>query len=145
MKSRIEELLEKYWEGETSLSEEKELRRLVFESEGYEKEKQLFSALAKFRYLEPQNLHVPQEKSRKLVPQWTRWAASIAILLGTYWGWSYYEQRQAEEKAYEEVMQALAMIQTNLSKGQQQLQPLNDFKYLNTTNQLFQLNQKTEQ
>ena len=35
-------------------------------------------------------------------------------------------------------MEALAQIQTNLSKGQQQLLlPLNDLKYLNTTNQLF--------
>ena len=145
MKSRIEELLEKYWEGETSLTEEKELRRLILESEGYAKEKELFAALGEFKSLEPQNLPIPQAKSRKLVPQWMRWAASIAILLSTYWGWSTYEQKQAEKQAYEEVMQALALIQTNLSKGQQQLQPLNDIKYLNTTNHLFQLNPKTAQ
>lgn len=145
MKSHIEELLEKYWEGETSLSEEKELRKLILEAEGYEKEKELFAALEQFKSLEPQNLSIPKAKTRKLVPQWTRWAASVAILLGSYWGWSVYEQKQAEQEAYEEVMQALAMIQTNLSKGQQQLQPLNDLKYLNTTNQLFQLNQKTTQ
>lgn len=145
MKSYIEELLEKYWEGETSLSEEKELRKLILEAEGYEKEKELFAALGQFKSLEPQNLSIPKGKTRRLVPQWTRWAASVAILLGTYWGWSVYEQKQAEEQAYQEVMQALAMIQTNLSKGQQQLQPLNDLKYLNTTNQLFQLNQKHAQ
>lgn len=142
MKSHLEDLLEKYWEGETSLSEEKELRRLILEAEGYEKEKEFFATLGQFKSLEPKNLSFPKGKSRRLVPQWTRWAASIAIILGTYWGWSTYEQKQAEEQAYQEVMQALILIQTNLSKGQQQLQPLNDLKYLNTTNQLFQLNQK---
>lgn len=145
MNTRIEKLLAKYWESETSLSEEKELRKLILEAEGYEKEKELFAALGRFKSLEPQKLSIPKGNTRGLAPQWMRWAASVAILLGTYWGWSVYEQKQAEEAAYQEVMQALAMIQTNLSKGQQQLQPLNDLKYLNTPNQLFQLNQPTEQ
>jgi len=35
------------------------------------------------------------------------------------------------------VMQAFALIRTNLSKGQEEMNPLNDLKYLNTTNQLF--------
>jgi hypothetical protein len=64
--------------------------------------------------------------------------------MGSFWGWRVYERNQAEQKAYEEVMQAFAMIQNNLSKGQDQLRPLNDLKYLNTTNQLFELNQSTE-
>lgn len=142
MKTRIDKLLDKYWEGETSLTEEKDLRKLILEADGYEKEKEIFKAFGQFRALEPQNLSIPKTKTRQLTPQWTRWAASIAVLLGTFWGWSVYEQKQAEQRAYEEVMQALALIQTNLSKGQQELQPLNELKYLNTTNQLFQLDPK---
>lgn len=145
MKTRIDELLEKYWEAETSLSEEKELRKLILESDGFEKEKKLFKALGKFRTEEPQKLSIPRAKVRKLNSSWISWAASVTILLGSFWGWRAYEQKQAERAAYEEVMQALALIQTNLSKGQQQMQPLNDLKYLNTTNQVFQLSQKTEQ
>ncbi|GAA0879300.1 hypothetical protein GCM10009119_22680 [Algoriphagus jejuensis] len=144
MKSRIEELLDKYWEGETSLAEEKELRNLVLNAEGYEKEKALFSALGQFRSLEPQQLSVPKTQTRSFSPQWLRWAASIAMLLGTYWGWSTYQQKQAEQQAYKEVMGALAMIQSNLSKGQQQMTPLSDLKYLNTTHKLFQLDQIIE-
>lgn len=140
MKNRLDTLLEKYWDGETSLAEERELRQLIQQSEGYEKEKELFAALGQFRALEPKNLKIPRKKPRKLQPQWLGWAASAAILIGTYWGWSSYQQKQAEQEAYEEVMQALALIQTNLAKGQEQLQPLNELKYLNTTNQLFQLN-----
>lgn len=142
MKTRIEELLEKYWEAETSLSEEKELRKLIRESDGFEKEKELFKALGKFRTEEPKQLNIPKTKVRKLKTSWISWAASIAILLGSFWGWKSYEQKQAEQEAYEEVMHALALIQTNLSKGQQQMQPLNDLKYLNTTNQVFQMDHK---
>lgn len=143
--TRIEELLEKYWEAETSQSEEKELRDLILEAEGYEQEKALFKALNQFKSEEPKRLSIPKTKTRKLNTTWISWAASVSILLGSFWGWRVYERNQAEREAYEEVMQAFSMIQTNLSKGQDQLTPLNDLKYLNTTNQLFELNQPDTQ
>jgi len=142
--TRIEELLEKYWGAETSQSEEKELRDLIHEAEGYEQEKALFGAINQFKTEEPKKLSIPKTKVRKLNTTWISWAASVTILMGSFWGWRVYERNQAEQKAYEEVMQAFAMIQNNLSKGQDQLRPLNDLKYLNTTNQLFELNQSTE-
>ena len=145
MRDRIEELLEKYWEAETSQSEEKELRNLIFETEGYEQEKELFKALNHFKSEEPKSLTPPQAKIRKFNTTWISWAASVAILIGSFWGWRSYEQNQAEQKAYEEVMLAFELIQTNLSKGKDQLVPLNDLKYLNTTNQLFPLDQSKEQ
>lgn len=139
--TRIEELLEKYWEAETSQSEEKELRDLILEAEGYEQEKKLFVAINQFKSEEPKRLDIPKAKTRKLTPTWISWAASVTILVGSFWGWRVYEQKQAEREAYEEVMQAFSMIQSNLSKGQDQLAPLNDLKYLNTTNQLFEQKQ----
>lgn len=142
MKNRIDELLNKYWEGETSLLEEKELRRLLSESEGYAKEKELIQALGQFRNLEPSQVSIPKKSKQRQMYRWTGWAASIAVLLGTYWGWTTYEQKQAEKEAYEEVMLALTLIQTNLAKGQEQMDPIKDLKYLNTTNQLFNLNPK---
>lgn len=145
MKARIKELLDKYWDAETSLEEEKELRDLLRNSEGFEQEKSLFKALKNFQAEEPQHLTLPYSKLRKLNPRWISWAASVAILVGSFWSWRVYEQKQAEKEAYEEVMEALALIQTNLSKGQEQMAPLNDLKYLNTTNQLFQLNKPTKQ
>jgi hypothetical protein len=145
MKTRIEELLDKYWEAETTPEEEKDLRNLLLESEGFEKEKALFKALGKFKTEEPLHLSLPESKVRKLNPTWMSWAASVAILIGSFWGWRVYEQNKAEKEAYEEVMKALSLIQTNLAKGQEQMEPLNDLKYLNTTNQLFQLNKPTAQ
>jgi hypothetical protein len=145
MKVRIEELLEKYWEAETSQSEEMELRRLILEAEDYEQEKALFKGLDQFKAEKPKNLRIPKAKNRKQNPHWLSWAASITILIGSFWGWRVYEQKQAEQKAFEEVMQAFALIQSNLSKAKDQLAPLNDLKYLNTTNQLFQLDQNPNQ
>ncbi|RIW16274.1 hypothetical protein D0X99_07865 [Algoriphagus lacus] len=145
MKERIKELLDKYWDAETTLEEEKELRDLLRNSEGFEQEKSLFKALENFQAEEPQHLTLPDSKLRKLNPRWISWAASVAILVGSFWSWRVYEQKQAEKEAYEEVMEALALIQTNLSKGQEQMEPLKDLKYLNTTNQLFQLNKPTKQ
>lgn len=139
MKSRIEELIEKYWEAETSLEEERELKALLRTTAGFEEEKALFGIVDDFKTEMPQRLQFPTEKTARTIRmQWLGWAASVALLAGSIWIWQDYEQKKQEELAYQQVMEALALIQNNLSKGQEQMQPLNDLKYLNTTNQLFQ-------
>lgn len=139
---RIEELLEKYWNAETSLAEEQELKNLLSQAEGYEEEKEMFSGIAGLATEEPENLTMPKGKVRKLNSSWLNWAASIAILAGSFYGWRVYEQKQAEKEAYDQVMMAFALIQTNLSKGQEQMEVMNDLKYLNTTNELFETTPK---
>ncbi|WP_439487518.1 hypothetical protein [Algoriphagus sp.] len=136
MNQRIDELLEKYWEAETSLAEEQELKGLLQSSEGYEDEKVLFSGLSELFAEEP-TIKTPSRAIPIRSRNWINWAASVAILLGSVWGWTVYEQKQAEQQAYMEVMQAFALIKTNLAKGQEEMTPMNDLKYLNTTNQLF--------
>lgn len=136
--NRIEELLEKYWNAETSLAEEQELKSLLSQAEGYDEEKEMFSSIAGLASAEPGNLTFPKVKIRKINTSWLNWAASIAIIAGSFFGWRVYEQKQAEKEAYEQVMMAFALIQTNFSKGQEQLEVMNDLKYLNTTNQLFE-------
>lgn len=136
MNQRIDELLEKYWDAESSLAEEQELKELLLNAEGYAEEKALFSDLKDISEEEP-TLKMPM----KVVPlksrNWMNWAASVAILIGSAWGWTIYEQKQEEHEAYMEVMQAFALIQNNLSKGQEEMNVMNELKYLNTTNQLF--------
>jgi hypothetical protein len=142
MKTRLETLIEKYWEAETSLQDEKELRALLKDANGYDAEKDLFGIVERFKKEEPQRLQIPAEKpTRTIRMQWLGWAASVALLAGSIWIWQDYEQKKQEELAYQQVMEALALIQNNLSKGQEQMQPLNGLKYLNTTNQLFQTTQ----
>lgn len=139
MKTRIEELVQKYWEANTTLDEEKELKSLLKESQGYEEEKSLFGILEEYQKVESNSLKVPNPKpARNIQWQWLGWAASIAIIAGSWGAWQSYQTQKQEELAYQEVMEALALIQNNLHKGQQQLEPLQDLKYLNTTDQLFQ-------
>ncbi|WP_339876100.1 hypothetical protein [uncultured Algoriphagus sp.] len=133
---RIDELLEKYWEAETSLAEEQELKHLLQSAEGYTEEKTLFIGISKLSSEEP-NLKMPTKTVPIKSRNWMSWAASVAILVGSIWGWTVFEQKQAEEEAYMEVMQAFALIQNNLSKGQEEMGVMNEMKYLNTTNQLF--------
>jgi len=139
MKTRLETLLEKYWESETSLDEELELKTLLRDTEGYLEEKTLFGLLDDFKLEIPKKVTFPKEKQRPTFHiARLGWAASIALLVSSIWVWQAYEQKKQEQLAYQQVMEALAQIQTNLSRGQQQLLlPLNDLKYLNTTNQLF--------
>ena len=138
MKSRIESLLEKYWEAESTLEEEKELRSLLHQSEDYEKEKVLFEMLYEFKKAEPLSVQIPGSKpTRSINWSWIGWAASLAIMASSVWIWQESEQKRQEKLAYQQVMEALTLIQNNLAKGNEQLQPLNDLKYLNTTTQLF--------
>jgi hypothetical protein len=136
MNNRIDELLEKYWTAETSLAEEQELKILILQSEEYESEKELFHGLGELAQKEPV-LSMPAITFDINARSWMGWAASIALLVGTIWGYQVYEQKQKEEQAYREVMQAFALIHTNLSKGQEQLQVMNEFRYLNTTTEIF--------
>lgn len=139
MKSRLEFLLEKYWEAESTLQEEKELKALLLQVEGFEKEKALFGLLEDFKKVEPKSVQIPESKQIRTIKwSWIGWAASVAMVASSVWIWQDYEQKRQEELAYQQVMEALALIQNNLSKGQEQMLPLNDLKYLNTTNQLFQ-------
>ena len=137
MKERIESLLEKYWEGETSLAEEQELKSLLKSQSDFEEEKGFFGLMESYGQENPKNLIMPKAKVRKINSQWLSWAASVAIFTASFVGWRVYEKNQEERQAYEEVMQAFALIQTNLAKGQEQMQVMNDMKYLNTTNQMF--------
>lgn len=136
MNQRIDELLDKYWAAESSLDEEQELKALLLSADDYEGEKALFSGLKEISSIEPilkKPIRIVPIKSRKLI----NWAASIAILIGSVWGWTIYEKKQAERKAYMEVMQAFVLIQKNLSRGQEEMRVMNDLRYLNTPTQLF--------
>lgn len=137
MKEKIESLLEKYWEGETTLLEEKELKSLLKSQSGFQEEKSFFGLLESYGQEEPEKVFIPKTKVRQINSRWLSWAASVAIFTASFVGWRAYEQKQQEREAFEEVMQAFALIQSNMAKGQEQMQLMNEMKYLNTTNQLF--------
>lgn len=138
MKERIEKLVQKYWEAESTLEEERELKELLRASDGFDQEKHLFGILEEYRSSELTQVRIPKIAQGRMAKwQWLGWAASMILLVSTVWVWRDYEQKQEQREAFEQVTEALALIQANLSKGKERMEPLRDLKYLNTTNQLF--------
>lgn len=142
MKNRIDELLERYWEGETSLGEERELRDLMAKADGYEAEKSFFLGLSEISNINEISLENPAKRSGNLVAFWWRIAAGFLVLMVA--GISIYTQqrKQAEREAYEQVMQAFSLIQENMQKGTVNLEVLQDLHYLNTPNEIFDIETK---
>lgn len=146
---KIDEWLEKYWKGETSLEEEAQLRRHFREQKP---PPHLRSVAALFQHYDaPPRLDAgfdeqlePHLRERKSVPMWPKLlkiAATIAIVLaGAWWliqmnnpspapapvavGQDTY---QDPELAYEEAKQALLLVSSLMNEGTQHLTKLEEF------------------
>ena len=132
-------LIEKYWNGETSLDEEAQIMHDLSDQSGAEA--QYFAFIASVRKeksllgiddIDAYNLKQTLNASKATVRPLYRWMASAAammILLFSAFGvWEYSQQaaQQAEMaetfddpyEAYEEVRQALAFVSSKLNKSQ---------------------------
>ncbi|MDQ3015873.1 MAG: hypothetical protein M3R25_04000, partial [Bacteroidota bacterium] len=132
-------LIEKYWEAETSLQEEEQLRKEQSTSQGPEaqyfaflaaarKEKSMLSIDDVDAYNLKQTLHSSRHTVRPLY-RWMASAAAVMIFVFSAFGvWKYSQQAtQAQQMAetyddpyaaYEEVRQALAFVSSKLNKSQ---------------------------
>lgn len=151
-KEEVEKLLARFYEGETSVKEEQELRH-YFETEDIPKslqaDKELFSVLtdntevkipinmgsklsqAIDQWAEAENRAINIKHNRKIYWQWTSGiAASILLLFGI---WTYVDKDDNgkpvvadtytnPEDAYKEAQKALALVSFNLNKGVKQLE-----------------------
>ncbi|MFK8297937.1 hypothetical protein ACI76O_03895 [Capnocytophaga cynodegmi] len=141
MTKKIELLLEKYFEGETSLQEEKELQE-YFNSENVdaslEKYRPMFSYFQKAGLEEFKQKESPVKVSKKRKLFWKIGIA--ATFLSIFFGVSYYlKQQQEAEVAFEQVKEALQMISFNYNKGTKKIEYLKDFE--TTTNKIINLNE----
>ncbi|WP_238250578.1 hypothetical protein [Capnocytophaga cynodegmi] len=144
MTKKIELLLEKYFEGETSLQEEKELQE-YFNSENVdaslEKYGPMFSYFQKAGLEEFKRKEFPIKVSKKRKLFWKIGIA--ATFLSIFFGISYYleqqKQQQEAEVAFEQVKEALQMISFNYNKGTKKIEYLKDFE--TTTNKIINLNE----
>src|SRR5690554_5942893 len=143
MKEKIEALLAKYYEGESSLAEEKELRKLLLKVPGFQEEKQFFLGLEVLKALEPAERPVPQTKGH--INLWLKIAAVITLFLGLSYLFVDHQSKKEEALAYAQVMEAFSLIQENMEKGTASLEAIQDMRYLNTTNEIFNINHKEEQ
>ena len=62
MKNRLDSLLDKYWEGDTSLEEEKEIKTLLQETEDYESEKRFFQGIKIFANQKPEEFALLEKR-----------------------------------------------------------------------------------
>lgn len=142
MKEKIKALLAKYYEGDTTLAEEKELRTLLLRSEGFEEERRFFLGLDALSVIEPSAK--PQPRSGTPFRLWQKVAAVLVLCGGLSW-WFIDQQIKKEEEAYAQVMEAFNMIQENMSKGTTSLDALQEMRHLNKPGELFNINNQEEQ
>lgn len=143
MKDRLATLLDKYWEGETSLEEEKELKNLLFLSDGYVEEKEFFLGTKAILEQEPKPSPMPVTHS-PVFSKWMKIAAVLIFFLISSTVIYKMEMQRAEKDAYEQVMQAFALIQTNMQKGTESLELMGDFRHLGTTQEIFNIKDNKE-
>ncbi|MFZ4680227.1 MAG: hypothetical protein ACOYLP_08680 [Flavobacterium sp.] len=147
---RIEILLEKYFEAETSIAEEKELKDYFTSSDvapSLEKYKPLFGfavhskqeqfSSAPFDFQHRHSATIPLSNIKRKSAVWLLVAASVLVLLGLgLFTFNYYNQQKSEdygtnndpEIAFRETQKALSMISESVNKGIGSISYLNEFE-----------------
>lgn len=133
--NNIEKLLDKYFDGETSLQEENTLKTYFAKSNVPEHLQQYQAMFAYFaqnkKETAPENIQVKSKKTTWF-GSWAAKAAVVLLLLAI--GYSIYPKRvsDAEKKeaqiAFLETQKALKLISQNLNKGNYAVNYLNEFE-----------------
>jgi hypothetical protein len=132
---KIEKLLEKYENAETTIAEEKVLKNYFSENdvaphlEEYQALFSYFSASKNEKYTKTIQL-----KKQNWNWKWLSVAASVVLLVSVYTGYEKNQQEKAE-KIYKETQFALSMLSANLNKGTAAISELQEFE--TTTNKIF--------
>lgn len=123
-------MLDKYWEGKTSLSEEAELKSLLKKTDSYPELSSFFSGTEQLAQIEMEIIMT--QKPQKTVSGFFLKTAAVFIGFALFGSLIYnnYHQRE-QEKAYLQVMEAFALIQSNMARGTEELQVLNELRHLN--------------
>lgn len=133
---RIEILLEKYFEGETSIAEENELKAYFSSADVAQHLEHYKAMFGYFSSAKEQKFdqQIPL-KSKKLQVAWLSVAASVVILLGMF---TFYNRNisQSEdlgtyndpEKAFEETQKALNLLSKNVNVGVESMQYVNEYQ-----------------
>src|SRR6218665_1913959 len=143
---KIEQLLEKYFDGETSIAEENELKN-YFSSSGVAQHLEHYQPLfgyfstAKEQQFEQ---HIPLTAKKRKVA-WISVAASVVVLLGAgtfaYFNYSTSTQSQdlgsydSPEEAFRETQKALSLLSNNVNVGVESVQYIREYE--NTKDKVF--------
>lgn len=123
---KIEKILEKYFEGTTTLQEETILKD-YFTKETIAPHLQEYKAL--FMYFNTakeesytKTIQLTTKKSQRKNRFWLSIAASIVVLISVFISkeqYELYQQKQEAEHLYAQVSKGLLLLSTNLQKGEQ--------------------------
>lgn len=123
---KIEKILEKYFEGTTTLKEETILKD-YFTKETIAPHLQEYKAL--FIYFNTakeesytKTIQLTTKKSQRKNRYWLSIAASIVVLISVFIGkeqYELYQQKQEADHLYAQVSKGLLLLSTNLQKGEQ--------------------------
>ena len=136
---KIEQLLEKYFDGETSIQEENELRTYFSSADVAQHLEQYKPMFGYFSTSKEQ--HFEQQitlTARKRKVAWISVAASVVILLGagtfTYFNYNHSQQNQDlgtydnPEVAFRETQKALEMLSDNVNVGVESVQYIKEYE-----------------
>ena len=135
--NKIDTLLEKYFQGKTSISEEKELKNYFSSSDvakHLEQYKPLFGYFLEAKAQEFKQTILLQAKKRNVT--WLSIAASVVVLLGIS-TFSYLHQPdekndlgtyQSPEAAFEATQKALSLLSENVNVGIESVSYINEFE-----------------
>ena len=147
---RIEKLLEKYFEAETTIAEEKDLKDYFASSDvaqhldqykpifGYATQaKQEQFSFAPFGFEPRASATIPLNTKKRKSVVWLSIAASVAVLLSVgLFTFNHYNQPVSEdlgtyddpEVAFRETQKALALISKSVNKGIESMEYLNEYE-----------------
>ncbi len=124
----IESLLEKYWDANTSLEEEKILLD-YFSSDNVaphlQKYGMLFDHYKDSRKESYAKNIVLKPRKNKTNIKWFSVAASLALMFGFYFGKQAYDKQQ-QEKQFAEIKKALELLSYNLNRGNDAIYAVSD-------------------
>ncbi|MFN0729344.1 hypothetical protein [Polaribacter gochangensis] len=133
--SKIEQLLEKYLNAETTLQEETTLKN-YFSSGNVASHLQEYESMFGYFAISKAETSVKpiQLNTKKTNWKWLSVAASVALLFSVYIGNSYVQEQKAKAQ-FAQVKEALKMISTNLNKGNEAVASL--YVYEDAVNKIF--------
>lgn len=135
----IEKLLEKYFEAETTIAEEKELKDYFASSDvaqHLEQYKPIFGYATQAKQ-EQFTATIPLKTKKRKSAVWLSVAASVAVLLSVgLFTFNHYNQPVSEdlgtyddpEVAFRETQKALALISKSVNKGIESMEYLNEYE-----------------
>ena len=144
---KIEKLLDKYFEGETSIAEEDELKVYFSSPDVAQHLKQYQSIFGYFSQAKEQQFtqEIPLQTKKRNVVMWLSIAASVVVMLGV--GTFVFFQSNSKQQfvactpednpelALEQTQKALALVSEHLNTGIESVSYINE--YGNTKNKIF--------